>query len=36
MEESETVYKWKKIYTAVLIANIVYILFFYWITNSYA
>lgn len=27
---------WKKMYSIVLIANIVYILLFYWITRSFS
>ncbi len=34
MEETKT--KWKKLYTAVLIANAIYIISFYFITNMYS
>ncbi len=27
---------WKKLYTVVLIANIIYLAFFYWITTTFS
>ncbi|PKV50958.1 hypothetical protein ATE84_3027 [Aquimarina sp. MAR_2010_214] len=36
MEEKNEKREWKKLYSAVLIANAVYILLFYFITNSYS
>jgi len=36
MEHSKEQFIWKKWYSAVLIANAAYILFFYWITNSFS
>ncbi len=36
MEEPKEKLVWKKLYSAVLIANIAYILIFYLITNSYS
>ncbi len=36
MEEVKQKLKWKKLYTAVLIANAIYIVLFYLITSSYS
>ncbi len=36
MEETTKKAKWKKLYTAVLIANAIYIILFYLITNMYS
>ncbi len=36
MEKVKEKLKWKKLYTAVLIMNAIYILLFYLITNIYS
>lgn len=36
MEEMKEKFIWKKLYTAVLIANAIYILLFYLITQLYS
>ncbi len=36
MKEIKEKVKWKKLYSAVLIANVIYIVLFYIITNSYS
>ncbi len=36
MEEKQEKLKWKKLYSAVLIANAIYILAFYLITSLYS
>jgi len=33
--EPSTKKTWKNIYTALLIANAIYLIIFFWITNSY-
>jgi len=36
MEDSNTKVVWKKLYTIILIANVLYLLFFYWVTTTFS
>ncbi|SEK54480.1 hypothetical protein SAMN04487910_0780 [Aquimarina amphilecti] len=36
MRDSDTKIVWKKLYTIVLVANALYLLFFYWITSTFS